>query len=100
MVSYIPITIEEGETKMSALQAPKALTLRLNPKLHAEISELARRREVSVNALIQQNLETLVRVEEEKARYDAYSLLGQEPEECDVEYTIPAQAEVMLRDES
>ena len=84
---------------MSAILEPKALTLRLPPELHRTITELAHRQSLSVNAYIQQQLETIARVAEEKARNDAYTMLGQDAEECDVEYAAYAQAEVMLRDE-
>jgi hypothetical protein len=88
----------EVET-MSASQGPKALTLRLAPELHRAITELAHRRTLSVNAFIQQQLESIVRAEEEQARYGAYTLLGQDAGACDVEYAVHAQAEVMLHDE-
>ena len=85
---------------METAQVPKALTLRLKPELYAAITAMAQRRAQSVNAYIQQNLETLLRAEEEQARFDAYTLLGQDAEECDAEYAIHAQAEVMLHDAS
>ncbi len=85
---------------MNNTQLAQAITLRLPPDLHAAVTQAARSRSQSVNAYIQHGLEELVRVEEEKARYAAYTLLGQDVEECDVEYAIHAQAEVMLHDNS
>lgn len=75
----------------------KALTLRLNVELHEAVVRLARRQDCSINAYLQQRLQDIVRLEEEKARYDAYTLLGQDAE-TDVEYAIHAQAEVTLHD--
>ena len=85
---------------MNTTPSARAITLRLPPALHTAIAQAARRRHQSINALIQQNLEALVRAEEEQARYDAYTLLGQDAEECNVDYAIYAQAEVMLHDAS
>ena len=85
---------------MNIEPSARAITLRLPLHLHTAVAQAARRRHQSINALIQQNLETLVRAEEEQARYDAYTLLGQDADECDAEYAIHAQAEVMLHDAS
>lgn len=78
----------------------KPLSLRLDPDLHRIITKIAYQRNLSVNALVHEQLELAVRVEEAKARYDAYTQLGQDTELCDVDYARFAQAEVMLRDES
>lgn len=40
--------------------------------------------------------ESIITIEDESARYDAYTLLAQDAEDCDVEYAIHAQAEVMV----
>ena len=84
---------------MARTQNPKALTLRLKPEIHAAIADVARRRSQSINAYIQANLETIVRAEKEQARYDAYTMLGQDAESCEAEYAIHAQIEVMLHGE-
>ena len=78
----------------------KPLSLRLDPGLHRSITKIASQRNISINALVHEQLEQAVRVEETKARYDAYTQLGQDEELCDVDYARFAQAEVMLRDES
>ncbi len=85
---------------MSSIQTLQAITLRLPPDLHAAVTQAARSRSQSLNAYIQHSLEELVRAEEENARYAAYTLLGQDAEQCDVEYAIHAQAEAMLHDNS
>ncbi len=84
---------------MATSTETRALTLRITPELHHAITRLARDRSLSVNAYVQRQLELAVRLEEEKARYDAYTLLGQDAEACDVAYAAAAQAEVMLRDD-
>ena len=83
---------------MNNTQSAHAITLRLPPELHAAVAQAARSHSQSVNAYIQHSLESLVRAEEERARYEAYTLLGQDAEECDAEYAVHAQAEVMLHD--
>ncbi len=76
-----------------------AVSLRLPATLHGAARSLARSRGVSVNALITESLEKVLREEEEKAFFDSYTLLGQDADANDVEYALPAQGEVMLRDE-
>lgn len=80
---------------MPSANPRKSLTLRLSPDIYAALASVAQNRSLSVSALVKQNLETLIRAEEEKSRYDAYTLLGQDIEGCDVEYAIHAQSEVM-----
>ena len=77
----------------------KPLTIRLQPELYSAAERLAQRRAISINGLVQQSLAAAIRADEERERYDAYTLLGSDPEECDVEYAIHAQAEVMLNDD-
>ncbi len=76
--------------------ASKTLTLRLTPELYSAVQTVAQQRAISLNTLLQESLASMLREEEERQRYKDYSLLGQEPEICDVEYAVPAQAEVML----
>ena len=81
---------------MSADTGSRSLTVRISPNVYESSRIIARKRQISLNALIQQSLEALIWAEEEQASDDAYTLLGQNAEECDVEYAIYAQAEVML----
>jgi len=76
----------------------KTLTVRLDCELYSAAQKIAQQRHVSLNALVQLSLEETLRAAEERARYDAYTLLGQDKDECDVEYAIHAQSEVMLGD--
>jgi hypothetical protein len=79
--------------------AAKTLTVRLPPELYSAAQKVARRRDLSLNALLQESLIATIRVAEEEARYEEYSLLGQDRPLCDVDYAIHAQAEVMLGDD-
>lgn len=81
---------------MATAQEVKAITLRLSPDLYTAIAQAARQHSQSLNTYIQRNLEAIVHAEEEKQRFDAYTLLGSDTEEASVEYAIHAQAEVML----
>ena len=85
---------------MDTLVKTKAITLRLDQDLHRSITRIAQHRKISVNSLVQEQLELSVRIEEERTRYDSYTLLGQDVEEANAEYAIYAQAEVMHHDES
>ncbi len=73
----------------------KTLTVRLNPELYSAAQGFARQRNLSLNALLQESLIATLNAAEEKGRYNDYSLLGQDAE-CETEYAIHAQAEVML----
>ena len=84
---------------MAVLSASKSLTVRITPELYSAASNLARKRAVSLNTLMQESLAAIVRAAEEQARYDAYTLLAQDVEGCDAEYAIHAQSEVMQHDE-
>jgi hypothetical protein len=88
------------ERTMPQTTNAKSFTVRLAPELYDASAELARKRCVSLNSLIQECLSTAIRVEEEHEMYDAAELLGQDPDECDVEYAFAAQSEVALRDEA
>ena len=85
---------------MRAHSTTQSVTVRLPRPLYARATDLAKERRVSLNAFVQQGVEEAVRLAEERERYDAYSMLGEDAAECDVEYAIHAQAEVMLRDAS
>ena len=77
----------------------RSLTVRLDPFIYSAAAEVARARSMSLNALVEEGLSAAILAAEEKARYDDYTLLGQDAEEVDVSYAFAAQAEVVLRDE-
>jgi hypothetical protein len=76
----------------------KALTVRLPLDLYESSSALARHRRVSLNTLIQEGLAALLREEEQARLYAAFGELGEEMQEADVEFAVPAQWEVVRRD--
>ncbi len=75
----------------------KPLTLRLRPDVYQAAANLARRRSQSLNSLIQESLALRIKVEEDRELFEAAELLGQFPDECNVEYAFAAQAEAALR---
>lgn len=84
---------------MKSQSDAKSLTVRLRPELYDAMTEAARRRRVSLNALVQQSLMELIRAEEHARLYDGFSLLGEEGEENDVTFALDAQREVVQRGE-
>ena len=72
-----------------------ALTLRLEEELYARIKEIAQSRKTSFTSFVQGVLAETLKNEEKKALYDAFSLVGQEIGEADVEYAVAAQKEVV-----
>ena len=84
---------------MKFSKAPvKTLTIRLSPQLYKAVHDLAQERQQSLNAFLQESLTDAVKASEERARFEGYTLLGQDAE-CEVAYATTAQAEVMLLDE-
>ncbi|MHB9132008.1 MAG: hypothetical protein ACYDBB_13110 [Armatimonadota bacterium] len=77
----------------------KALTIRLSDSLYAQSRELAKKRHISVNALIQQSLEEFAHSEKERMLYDAFTLVGEETREANAEYALPAQSEVLQHED-
>jgi predicted transcriptional regulator len=84
---------------MAAPTDIKSLTVRLQPELYEAAAQIARKRGRSLNTLVQQGLEQIIRTEENREMYEAATLLGMDAEGCDVEYAIPVAAEVLQRDE-
>ena len=83
---------------MEATMQAKPFTVRLRLDLYDAAARLAKRRSSSLNALIQDTLAAAIRDEEDREMYEAAELLGQFPDECDVEYAFAAQSEVVLRE--
>ncbi len=76
----------------------RSLTVRLPEPLYLASVELAERRGKSLNALVQEALAALAREEEHRRLYDEFSLIAEDAGECDVEFAMPAQSEVVLSD--
>jgi predicted transcriptional regulator len=71
-------------------------TLRLEEEIYTRIKEIAKARHTSFTAYVQGILVDVLKNEEQKALYDAFSLVA---EDADVEYAAPAQQEVVERHE-
>lgn len=84
---------------MTSVASTRTITVRLPRELYQQTTELAHRRNQSVNAVVQEGVQKLLREEEIRAVSDGFDLLAQHPDECDVEFALAAQAEVVLRDE-
>jgi predicted transcriptional regulator len=82
------------------MPSTKAFTVRLPADLYHTSSELARRRQVSLNALIQEALAAILKAEEVARLYEAFGELGEDAEEASVEYALPAQWEILRRGNS
>ena len=78
----------------------KSLTIRLPLELHRACQKVAQRRQISLNALIQEGLHAIMKSEEYTRLYHAFGQLGEDAEESDVEFAAQAQWEVLSRDES
>jgi predicted transcriptional regulator len=78
----------------------KAMSIRLPVDIYENSSKIARRRRVSMNRLVQEGLESLLKQEEGQRLYDAFGQVGADQEESEVEFALPAQREVIGVDES
>jgi predicted transcriptional regulator len=78
----------------------KALTIRLPADLHRAVRELARRRQTSVSALVQEGLSALLKADQEARLYAAFGQLGEDAAEADVDYALPAFWEVLEREDA
>ncbi len=78
----------------------KSLTIRLPLELHRACQTVAKQRQISLNALIQEGLHAIMKSAEYTRLYHAFGQLGEDAEESDVEFAAHAQWEVISRDES
>ena len=74
----------------------KTLTVRLDPDLYEAAARLSKKRRLSLNALLQESLQRLLKEAEDRELYEAAELLGEFPDDCDVDYAFAAQSEVAL----
>ena len=74
-----------------------AISVRLDETISAEAKVIARRRGVSLNALINSVLQEEITREQEQEMYDAATLLGRDAD-SDVDYAFAAQAEIVRKD--
>ena len=74
-------------------------TLRLEEGIYTRIKEIARERHTSFTAFVQGVLADVLKNEEQKALYDAFSLAGEDHDAADVGFALSAQREVIERHE-
>jgi len=86
-----------GEGTLSQTATVKSFTVRMAPEIYEAFTELASKRCMSLNALIQDCLASAIKVEEDREMYNAAEILSLDIEECSVEYAFAAQSEVALR---
>ncbi|HEY3416086.1 MAG TPA: hypothetical protein VGM23_04290 [Armatimonadota bacterium] len=78
--------------------AAKALTVRLPAELYRESRKVAESRHISMNTLVQESLSSAVKVAEEERLYAAFTQVGQDMTENDVEFAHEAQWEAVRED--
>lgn len=71
-------------------------TLRLETEIYTRIKEIARERHTSFTAFVQGILADVLKKEEQRVLYDAFSQAG---EDADVEFSASARREVVERHE-
>jgi predicted transcriptional regulator len=76
----------------------KTLTVRLPLELYERVVETAERRDSSLNATVQEALHLLTQQDQQARLYEAFSLLGEDAAEADVEFAFEAQRQVVTRD--
>ena len=72
------------------------VSIRLPRGLYQNSRKIAAERGISVNALVQEGLQMIVKNEQERALYDSFTLLGKDADEASVDYAFDAQSEVVL----
>jgi HicB family len=81
------------------MSSTKTFTLRLPADLYARCATHARKKDVSLNAYVQESLDVVLKFEEDRALYEAFGRYGDSPESR-VEFAFAAQKEALLKDES
>ena len=71
-------------------------TLRLEEEIYTRIKEIAKAQHTSFTAFVQGILADVLKKEEQKALFDAFSLAG---EDAEVEFALSAQKEAIERHE-
>ncbi len=78
----------------------KAMTVRLPLDLYRASTQIAKRGEVSLSGLVQESLRATLEREGQRHLYQAFSRVGEDTDEADVEFAFDAQAEVVRDGES
>ena len=77
----------------------KVLTLRLPYELYEESKKIAEKRGKSYTAFILEILGEKLKDEKKKSLFDAFTLVGKDIEEADVEYAFEVQREVVVEND-
>ena len=77
----------------------KSITLRIEQSLFDKTKNIASKENYSFNSFVQNLIVEKLKEREKKELFDEFSLVG-EDENCDVEYAINAQKEVILNEKS
>lgn len=75
--------------------AAKSINVVMPAQVYETAARTARKRHISVNALIVESLKATTRPTQGRGLYESFTELGKVAEECDVEYAIHAQQEVI-----
>ena len=73
------------------------ISIRLEDSVYEETKLIARRRAVSMNALVERALRKEIKLDQEGEMYEAATLLGQDAD-SEVGYAVAAQAEIVMGD--
>jgi len=73
------------------------LSVRLPSSLYEEGRQIAEARHTSMNALLQEGLQTIIFETKERQLFEAFGEAGREREDSDVEFAVQAQREVVER---
>jgi hypothetical protein len=75
-----------------------AFTLRFNPNLYERIKAVSECRGQSVTSFVQEAVVRKLREEDAVALFDAFTLVGEDLEETNLEFACDAQREAALKD--
>ncbi|MGA7878864.1 MAG: hypothetical protein WCA08_24605 [Desulfoferrobacter sp.] len=76
-----------------------AFTLRFDPDLYERVKKASRRNGRSVTAFVQDAVAGKLKEEEAASLYQAFSIVGEDAVEADVEFAREAQREVVSEDD-
>ncbi len=82
------------------MSATKTFTLRLPTALYARCAKHARKKDLSLNAYVQESLAVVLKIEEDRALHEAFGRYGGDPVASDVEFAVAAQKEAIANHES
>lgn len=75
-----------------------SFTLRFDPMLYERVKAVSRRSGQSVTSFVQEAVARKLREEDAAALFDAFTILGADLEEANVEFACDAQREATLKD--